>query len=167
VLYLIVMTMVFLRWTFSLLDPSGADPPAWIAAGAVAITVLAGSNLLRDVPVSERLSRMEPFIEGMTVLAWATATFWFPVMVAIGVWRHLINRVPLIYQPSYWGLVFPIGMYSVATYAMVAVIDLDRLDWVPVLALIAAIGAWSAALFGLAHHLATRRPHGADPARIP
>ena len=46
VLYLIVMTMVFLRWTFQPLDPAEADPPAWIAAGAVAITVLAGSNLL-------------------------------------------------------------------------------------------------------------------------
>ncbi|MGB0114570.1 MAG: tellurite resistance/C4-dicarboxylate transporter family protein, partial [Ilumatobacteraceae bacterium] len=113
VLYLIVMTMVFLRWTFSLLDPREVDPPAWIAAGAVAITVLAGSNLLLDTSGSERLTRMEPFIEGMTVLAWATATFWFPVMIAIGVWRHLINKVPLRYHPSYWGLVFPIGMYSV------------------------------------------------------
>jgi hypothetical protein len=46
VLYLIVMTMVFLRWTFHPLDPTEADPPAWIAAGAVAITVLAGSNIL-------------------------------------------------------------------------------------------------------------------------
>ncbi|MFP5488980.1 MAG: tellurite resistance/C4-dicarboxylate transporter family protein, partial [Acidimicrobiia bacterium] len=46
VLYLIVMTMVFLRWTFHPLQPNEVDPPAWIAAGAVAITVLAGSNLL-------------------------------------------------------------------------------------------------------------------------
>jgi hypothetical protein len=33
VLYLIVMTMVFLRWTFAELEPTEADPPAWIAAG--------------------------------------------------------------------------------------------------------------------------------------
>ena len=32
VLYLLVMTMVFLRWTFQALDPTEADPPAWIAA---------------------------------------------------------------------------------------------------------------------------------------
>jgi hypothetical protein len=30
VLYLLVMTMVFLRWTFQPLDPAEADPPAWI-----------------------------------------------------------------------------------------------------------------------------------------
>jgi tellurite resistance protein TehA-like permease len=84
-LYLIVMTMVFLRWTFMELDPTEADPPAWIAAGAVAITVLAGSNLLLVAPSSPRIDRVASFIEGIVVLAWATATFWFPLMVAIGV----------------------------------------------------------------------------------
>jgi len=57
VLYLIVMTMVFLRWTFQPLEPTEADPPAWIAAGAVAITVLAGSNLLAARTVSARSPR--------------------------------------------------------------------------------------------------------------
>jgi tellurite resistance protein TehA-like permease len=64
VLYLIVMTMVFLRWTFQALDPTEADPPAWIAAGAVAIIVLAGSNLLLAAPKSPRLERVAPFLEG-------------------------------------------------------------------------------------------------------
>jgi tellurite resistance protein TehA-like permease len=151
VLYLIVMTMVFLRWTFSALDPREVDPPAWIAAGAVAITVLAGSNLLLGVDASPRLVRLEPFIEGMTVLAWATATFWLPLMVAIGVWRHIVNHVPLRYHPSYWGLVFPIGMYSASTYRMLAAVQLDALAWLPKVALAAAFVAWSAAFFGLVH----------------
>ena len=90
VLYLIVMTMVFLRWTFQPLEPTEADPPAWIAAGAVAITVLAGSNLLAARAVSPRIDRLAPFIEGLVMLAWATATFWFPLMVAIGIWRHIV-----------------------------------------------------------------------------
>ena len=58
VLYLIVMTMVFLRWTFQALEPTEADPPAWIAAGAVAITVLAGSNLLLARDSSARIGRV-------------------------------------------------------------------------------------------------------------
>jgi tellurite resistance protein TehA-like permease len=112
VLYLIVMTMVFLRWTFQELEPTEADPPAWIAAGAVAITVLAGSNLLGSAIVSPRLTRLAPVIEAFVTLAWATATFWFPLMVAIGVWRHIVRRIPLRYHPSYWALVFPLGMYG-------------------------------------------------------
>ncbi len=152
VLYLIVMTMVFLRWTFHELEPTEVDPPAWIAAGAVAITVLAGSNLLLAAPESERLTRLAGFIEGMTVLAWATATFWFPLMIAIGVWRHVVRRVPLRYHPSYWSLVFPIGMYSAATFRMRAAINLESLELLPKVALAGALLAWSATAFGLAHH---------------
>ena len=69
------------------------------------------------------------------VLAWATATFWFPLMVAIGVWRHLVRRLPLRYHPSYWALVFPLGMYSAATFRIRAAIGLDALEWLPKVAL--------------------------------
>jgi tellurite resistance protein TehA-like permease len=155
VLYVIVMTMVFLRWTFHTLDPTEADPPAWIAAGAVAITVLAGSNLLLAAERSEQVSRVAPFVEGSVVLAWATATFWFPLMIAIGVWRHLVRRLPIRYHPSYWALVFPLGMYSAATFRMRAAIGLESLEWLPQLALAAALVAWAAAFFGLVHGLAS------------
>ena len=151
VLYLIVMTMVFLRWTFYELDPTEADPPAWIAAGAVAITVLAGSNLLLAAPAAPRIDELAPFIEGIVVLAWATATFWFPLMVAIGIWRHIVRRLPLRYHPSYWALVFPLGMYSAATFRMRAAIDLDALDRLPQVAFAIALLAWLMTALGLAH----------------
>ena len=149
VLYLIVMTMVFLRWTFAELEPTVADPPAWIAAGAVAITVLAGSNLLTARAASPRIERLAPFLEGIVALAWATATFWFPLMVAIGIWRHIINRVPLRYHPSYWALIFPLGMYGAATFRMRVAVDLDALGWLPEAALAVALAAWTAAMVGL------------------
>lgn len=154
VIYLIVMTMVFLRWTFDPLDPTEASPPAWIAAGAVAISVLAGSNILLAADASDRIQRLEPFVEGLTVLAWATATFWFPLMVAIGVWRHLIRRLSIEYHPSYWALVFPIGMYGAATFRMRHAIALDRLAWLPQITLAGALLAWTATFVGLVHALA-------------
>ena len=163
VLYLIVMTMVFLRWTFQPLDPAEADPPAWIAAGAVAITVLAGSNILLAADrAPERLARLAPFVEGLVVMTWATATFWFPLMIAIGVWRHLVRRVPLRYHPGYWAMVFPLGMYGVATYRMRAAIDLHALAWLPKIELAVAFTAWAVTFIGLLRHLAvnlrTRNP---------
>lgn len=158
VLYLIVMTMVFLRWTFQPLEPTEADPPAWIAAGAVAITVLAGSNLLLAADGGpSRLARTAPFLEGLVVTAWATATFWFPLMVAIGVWRHVVRRVPLRYHPSYWAMVFPLGMYGAATFRMRAAIDLEALSWLPGLVLAIALAAWAITFSGLVHHLVSAR----------
>jgi len=149
VLYLIVMTMVFLRWTFQPLEPTEADPPAWIAAGAVAITVLAGSNLLAARAVSPRVDRLGPLIEGLVTVAWATATFWFPLMVAIGIWRHIVRHLPLRYHPSYWALVFPLGMYGAATFKMRAGIKLEQLEWAPKVTLAVALAAWIATFAGL------------------
>ena len=151
VLYLIVMTMVFQRWTFQDLEPTEADPPAWIAAGAVAITVLAGSNLLGAAPVSVRIDRLGPALEALVMLAWATATFWFPLMIAIGVWRHVVRRVPLRYHPSYWSMVFPLGMYGAATFRMRAALELEVLAWLPKVTLAVALLAWTATFIGLVH----------------
>jgi tellurite resistance protein TehA-like permease len=163
ILYVIVMTMVFLRWTFQPLEPTEADPPAWIAAGAVAITVLAGSNLLLAADASERIRSIVPFVEGVVVMAWATATFWFPVMVAIGVWRHVVRRVPLRYHPSYWAMTFPLGMYGAATFGMRAAIGLDALEWLPKVVFAIALLTWSVAMFGLAHQGADALRRRATP----
>ena len=151
VLYLIVMTMVFFRWTFVHLGPEEEDPPVWIAAGAVAITVLAGSNLLLARSADPRVDGLAPAIELLVVLAWATATFWFPLMIAIGVWRHVVNRLPLRYHPSFWALVFPMGMYAVATFRMRLAIDLGPLAALPAVALALALVAWTATFAGLVH----------------
>ena len=120
--------------------------------------MLAGSNILLVADASVRIQRRSPFLEGMTVLAWATATFWFPLMVAIGVWRHMVRRLP-VYHPSYWALVFPIGMYGAATFRMREAIMLDHLDWLPQVTLVAALLAWSATFVGLVHTLARGFAH--------
>ena len=36
---------------------------------------------------------------GWSCMAWATATFWFPLMIAIGIWRHLIRKRPAAVPP--------------------------------------------------------------------
>jgi tellurite resistance protein TehA-like permease len=158
VLYVVVMTMVFLRWTFLRVTPDELDPPAWIAAGAVAITALAGSNLLIAADRVPRLAELAPVLEGVVVLAWATSTFWVPLMFVLGFWRHVVRRVPLSYQPSYWAMVFPLGMYAAATYRMRDAIDLDGLGWLPTVALAVALAAWLPTFAGLVHGLVRRRP---------
>lgn len=164
VLYVTVMTLIFARWTLTRVDPTEIHPPAWIAAGAVAITTLAGSNMITAASASERLQLLLPYLEGMTVLAWATATFWFPVMVAVGLWRHLYRRVPLTYDPAFWAMVFPLGMYSAATFVMLGAIDLEHLDFLPKVALAIAGITWLATTTGLLRHLLRRpaRRAGAD-----
>ena len=88
-------------------------------------------------------------------MSWITATFWYPLMIAIGIWRHLARRVSLRYHPSYWAMVFPLGMYGAATYRMRAAIDLDALAWLPQVELAVALTAWAITFVGLLHRLGT------------
>ena len=107
-------------------------------------------------------------VEGLVVLAWATATFWFPLMVAIGVWRHLLRRLPLRLHPSYWALVFPLGMYGVATFTMRAAIQLRQPEWLPRAVFAIAATAWATTFVGMAvlgvRTLVKRLPTEAGPA---
>jgi tellurite resistance protein TehA-like permease len=62
------------------------------------------------------LAATKPFIDGVTLIIWAWGTWWIPLLIFFGVWKHVVCRVPLTYSPALWSLVFPLGMYSVATF---------------------------------------------------
>lgn len=157
VLYLIVMTVDFLRAAFRHHDPDEIDPLDWIASGAMAITVLAGSNLLVAAQRTPALAPLAHFLEGVVILAWVTGTFWLPLVAALGVWRHLVRRVPVRYDPAFWALVFPVGMYGAATFQMLSAIHLGQLGWLPRIVLAVALVAWLLTFGGLLHHIAIAR----------
>lgn len=149
-LYVVVIGLIFYRWTFFAMDPDQATPPYWINMGALAITTLAGSNLLLAAPRWSLLEELAPFLKGMTLLFWAFATWWVPLLVIMGVWRHVVMRVPLRYDPQFWALVFPLGMYSVATMKMIAAVGLPFGGWIPASFFWLALGAWALTAIGMA-----------------
>ena len=61
------------------MSPSDLAPPYWINMGAVAISTLAGSLLVAAAPQSPLLTELLPFLKGLTLLFWATATWWIPM----------------------------------------------------------------------------------------
>lgn len=145
--YVIVMTMVFMRWSLRVVVPS--HPPEWIATGAMAITALAGAELVAVAGRVMLLGPLDPFVRGLTVLAWATSSFWFPLLIGLGVWRHVIKREPLSYSPALWSMVFPLGMYSVASFRVFEVLGVPDLRRVPLLALAMAAAAWLPTFVGM------------------
>ena len=46
-------------------------------------------------------------------------------------------------------MVFPLGMYGVATFRMTRALDLEFLRWLPSLTFFVALSAWAATAFGL------------------
>jgi tellurite resistance protein TehA-like permease len=126
-------------------------PPYWINMGAVAITTLAGARLIIAAPGWSLLSEIAPFLKGFTLFFWAAATWWIPLLLALGFWRHVYKRFPLKYDPQYWGMVFPFGMYTVCTLQLSNAIDFPPLLVIPRYFVYLALAGWLAVSLGLIH----------------
>jgi tellurite resistance protein TehA-like permease len=147
-LYIWMIALIFYRYTFFRFSPSDLTPPYWINMGAMAIATLAGTRLMLNASDDPLLASMLPFIKGFTILFWATGTWWIPMLLILGVWRHVVKRTPLRYHPLYWGAVFPLGMYSVCTALLGRTLEVGFLGTIAAIFLVVAGAAWLAAFLG-------------------
>lgn len=114
--YLLTAAIVLARLLVRPVAPGGLMTSSWIFMGAAAISVLAGARLLQLPPGSLLLSRS--VVAGVSIVLWSFSSWLIPLLLALGVWRHALRRIPLRYELGWWNLVFPIGMYAVTTHEL-------------------------------------------------
>ncbi len=147
-LYVLLMTWIFYRLVFVVLQPLDMTPAYWINMGATAITSLAGASILADTGNASLVAEVRPFLAGLTLLFWATGAWWIPLLVILETWRH-VRRIPARYETERWAMVFPLGMFSASTF------ELSRALLVPLLlpvaraAFVFASAAWVIVLAGM------------------
>ena len=159
-LYIWMMTLIFYRYTFLHLSPGDLLPSYWINMGAMAISSLAGSLLILNAPHVAYLTSLLPFLKGLTILFWAVGSWWIPMLVALGVWRYGYKRFPLRYDPVYWSVVFPLGMYAVCTRLMDRAMGFGFLGPVAHAFLYLAMATWAITFLGMVRALIRRPRHG-------
>jgi tellurite resistance protein TehA-like permease len=129
--------------------------------------------LIRSAPASPLLQSMLPFLKGFAVFYWATATWWIPMLAILAIWRHALKRFPLVYDPLYWGAVFPLAMYTTSTFQLANAIDAPYLIAIPRRFLFVALAAWALTFVGLVARLvslgracASAADAAGDPLRV-
>jgi tellurite resistance protein TehA-like permease len=149
-LYGIYVALFTYRIFFFEVVPDDLTPILWVVMGAAAISTNAGADLILNESGVAFLTSMRPVVGGVTLIMWAWATWWIPLLVLFGIWKHLVRRVPLSYTPMLWGLVFPLGMYSLASFRLAVAADFPPLRAVSHATVWIALASWLATSAGLA-----------------
>lgn len=147
--YFVLIGLILYRWLFFSMEAKTITPPYWINMGAVAIITLAGSRLVMYARNHETLTQWSGFVQGFTMLFWAFASWWIPLLFLMFAYRHFIARVPLQYDPQYWSMVFPLGMYGVCTFTYASITGFTFIKPISGLFVILALTTWVIVFIGL------------------
>ena len=121
-------------------DSSAAElvqPDIWILMGGAAIATLAGDRIHKA-----GLESVRP----VTVVTWLVATAWIPPLIYVTMQRFRRRRE--LAPGLWWAAVFPLGMYSAATYATAVEIGWRWLTTVSLVFFWIAFAAWVTVAIG-------------------
>lgn len=153
IFYGIFVTLFCYRIFFLTLKPQDISPLLWVVMGAAAISANAGTGLILADSQLPFLMVQKPFIDGVTLMLWSWATWWIPMLLLFFVWKHLVNKTPLYYEPVMWSFVFPLGMYAVASARLGLAADFPPLTVISRWMIWAALLAWLITLVSLSGRL--------------
>jgi tellurite resistance protein TehA-like permease len=133
-----LMTWLILWRTISeRTDRDGFEPDDWILMGAMAIATLAGDDIHSVAPewLADR-------VRAVTIVTWVVASLWIPPLIYFVL--HRVNQRPgvLRFTGVWWAVVFPLGMYSVATDATAAELGMASMQTVSLVFFWNALTVW-------------------------
>ncbi len=136
-IYVLMTWLILWRAVSERQDRDGFEPDSWVLMGGLAIATLAGDNIHAVAP-----AWLAGPVLVVTVVTWVAATVWIPPLIHLGLRRISRRPTMLRFAGVWWALVFPLGMYSAATYAMAAELGQASLLTVSLVFFWDALVAW-------------------------
>lgn len=119
--------------------------PFWINMGGAALISLSGMLFLEGYTNSAP-NFVTDVVHLSIIISLSWSVLWFPVLVTLNVRDIVADRETRRYRPSFWSILFPIGMLSVALYKSQTVLHLDALTYASSAILYLAIILWACVL---------------------
>src|SRR5690606_7201314 len=88
------------------------------------------------------LTAVHEFVAGAAVVLWAFGSWFIPALILFGLWRYFVRRYPWSYEPKLWSVVFPLGMYAVASVTLGRAIDFDFMQQLAAVWVWVGVAAW-------------------------
>ena len=123
--------------------PARFTPDDWIVMGALAISALTASSLLRAEPAARLPTLVHTLLAGGGAACWAIATAALPALSVLQVGQLRRDPSARRYQARWWAAVFPLGMYGVTTHQLAVVLRWGHLEPVARAAAWVAAAAWT------------------------
>lgn len=121
--YFIMITLIFFRFFFRPLNLSQFSFSYWINMGALAISALAGCNLITIIEQSP-FEFISIFILIISFFLWLIAIWWGVFLTVFFIFKFLFSAKNPRYTLQNWSAVFPIGMLYVSTNVILKKIQL-------------------------------------------
>jgi tellurite resistance protein TehA-like permease len=164
-LYGAVAVFVAARMLLYPLRPEDLTPPYWVAMGATAITVVAGARII-EMANAPMVAATRGLVAGTSVVFWAFGSWLLAPLIAAGIWRHVVHRVPLRYGASLWSVVFPLGMYGVGSDYLGQADRLPIVEHIGEVESWVALAVWTVTFVAMLLHLAVSIGPGSRIPRI-
>lgn len=144
-LYMMLISIIAYRLVVHPVRPQDLSAPYWVNMGAAMITSMAFSraSLIAD-------GEAHAPVRLMGMLFWSFGVWWIPILLCLGIWKHVVRHVPLNYDPRLWSVVFPLGMFAASSNALSHAWDWHGFREIASVAIHVAIGAWAILFLGLA-----------------
>lgn len=136
-IYALMTWLVLWRAVVERRDRDGFAPDSWIMMGGLAIATLGGDQLHQQVS-----GWLAAAVRTITIVTWVGATLWIPLLIYFGLHRITQRPDALQLTGAWWSLVFPLGMYSVATDAMAAEVGVRSMQTISLVFFWDAFAVW-------------------------
>lgn len=138
--YIIIISLIFYRMAFLPMYPKDFKPSYWINMGAAAISALSGAVLINTINATGAFQQLIPTLKTMSIFFWIAGSWWIPILVYLEIWKR--RKIKTFYRAENWSIVFPLGVYTVCTWQLAEVMEIDFLKRLPEVSIYFAWAAW-------------------------